>query len=419
MKQWIRLGLSFKKWLLRLAFGLFIFSCGILLIIKNASMDYKETTISAILIISGSVWLIFWVRKMLVLLVDIASRTDFKGKKNTVGIKNYLYNLKVLDKGPKIAVIGGGTGISTMLRGLKAYSSNITAIITVADDGGGSGKLRNELGILPPGDIRNCILALADTEPVMERLLQYRFKEGDLKGQSFGNLFLAAMNGVSGSFEQAVKDMSEVLAVKGQVLPVTSECVALCAELEDGHIIVGESQIGNHNETHKGKISRVYLDKNNVSAVEDSLLAIRQADIIVLGPGSLYTSIIPNLLVNTVCDEIKRSKAKKVYVCNVMTQPGETDDYSAFLHIDAIEKHSYQGVADYCIVNTGRFPKEILAKYKHEGAVPVRVDYSKFKKRGIRLITGDFFKLDRGYIRHDPDKLAMAVMEIVSGRYKV
>ena len=212
------------------------------------------------------------------------------------------------------------------------------------------------------------------------------YYEGDLKGQSFGNLFLAAMNGVSGSFEQAVKDMSEVLAVKGQVLPVTSECVALCAELEDGHIIVGESQIGNHNETHKGKISRVYLDKNNVSAVEDSLLAIRQADIIVLGPGSLYTSIIPNLLVNTVCDEIKRSKAKKVYVCNVMTQPGETDDYSAFLHIDAIEKHSYQGVADYCIVNTGRFPKEILAKYKHEGAVPVRVDYSKFKKRSYNFV---------------------------------
>ena len=218
-----------------------------------------------------------------------------------------IYHHTQLREGPQTVVIGGGTGISTLLRGLKQYTSNISAIITVADDGGGSGMLRKDIGILPPGDIRNCILALSDTEPQMEKLLQYRFKDGDLKGQCFGNLFLAAMTGISGSFETGVRNMSEVLAVTGTVLPVTSENINLLAEFEDGTVINGESRIGNHNSIHPGRIKRVYLDKDNVKPLDSAISAIKNASVIILGPGSLYTSIIPNLLVDDVAQSIAKS----------------------------------------------------------------------------------------------------------------
>ncbi len=266
---------------------------------------------------------------------------------------------RILIKGPKIVAIGGGTGLGTMLRGLKAYSSNITAVVTVADDGCGSGILRQELGMLPPGDIRNCVLALADTEPLLEQLLQYRFQDGTLKGQSFGNLFLAAMDGISSSFEEAVRRMSDVLAVTGRVLPVTLDNVALCAELEDGSVICGESKIGAHNSFHKGKIKRVYLEPSGAKPLQEVLDAIGEADIVVLGPGSLYTSIIPNLLVKGICPAIRKSKALKLYVSNVMTQPSETEGYSVYGHIAALEEHSYKGIVDCCIVINAAIPSDL------------------------------------------------------------
>lgn len=317
-------------------------------------------------------------------------------------------------KGPRIVAIGGGTGLSTMLRGLKAFSPNITAIVTVADDGGGSGVLRQELGMLPPGDIRNCILALADTEPLMEQLLQYRFKEGKLKGQSFGNLFLAAMDGISSSFEEAVKRMSDVLAVTGRVLPVTLEDVTLCAELEDGSIVSGESQIGHHGSFNKCRIKRVYLEPSAAEPLDDVLDAIYQADVIVLGPGSLYTSIIPNLLVRGICPAIKRSKALKLYVCNVMTQPSETDEYSVFDHIRALEEHSCVGIVDICIANNSFIPDDLREKYHNDGADQVVIDREKVIAAGIRLIEGDYASLKNNLVRHDPKRLAEAVIEVVA-----
>lgn len=315
---------------------------------------------------------------------------------------------------PKIVAIGGGTGLGTMLRGLKKYSSNITAVVTVADDGGGSGVLRQELGMLPPGDIRNCILALADTEPIMEQLLQYRFKEGNLKGQSFGNLFLAAMDGISSSFEEAVRRMSDVLAVTGRVLPVTLDDVTLCAELEDGCIICGESKIGHHGEFHKGKIKRVFLEPSGAEPLKEVLDAIIEADVIVLGPGSLYTSIIPNLLVKEICPAVKRSKALKAYVCNVMTQPSETDGYSVFDHIEALEEHSCRGIVDCCIVNNKPIPQSLREKYKNDGAEQVPIDGERISRAGIALIEGDYVSTDNGLVRHDRNKLAKAVIELVA-----
>jgi uncharacterized cofD-like protein len=319
----------------------------------------------------GGLLIFIGARRLVRTVLGAINANTFGPSINSEKLSSLLYDKRILIKGPKIVAIGGGTGLSTMLRGLKAYSSNITAIVTVADDGGGSGMLRQELGMLPPGDIRNCVLALADTEPILEQLLQYRFPEGSLKGQNFGNLFLAAMDGISSSFEEAVRKMSDVLAVTGRVLPVTLENVMLRAELEDGHVICGESKIGTHDSYHEGKIKTVYLDPPDAKPLGEVLDAISEADVIVLGPGSLYTSIIPNLLVKGICPAIKKSNALKVYVCNVMTQPSESEGYSVYDHISALEEHSFKGIVDCCIVNNAAIPRDLREKYKNDGAEQV------------------------------------------------
>ena len=274
---------------------------------------------------------------------------------------------------PKIVVIGGGTGLSVLLRGLKQYTPNITAIVTVADDGGGSGKLREDLGMLPPGDIRACLLALANTEPTMEKVFQYRFDEGALKGQNFGNIFIAAMNEIYGSFELAIKEASNVLSITGKVYPMTLEDVRLHAELENGKIIHGESKIPIEAIKEKCKIKRIYMNPKISYPLAEAVEAIKDSDLIVLGPGSLYTSVVPNLLVNNIVDTIYMAKAPKVYVCNVMTQPGETDEFGVFDHVNGILDHSREDFLDYVIANTEEMPEETLHKYITDGSRPVRL----------------------------------------------
>ena len=278
-------------------------------------------------------------------------------------------------KGPKIVAIGGGTGLSTMLRGLKRQTNNLTAIVTVADDGGGSGVLRQELGMLPPGDVRNCMEALANVEPLMGELLHYRFTDGSLKGQSFGNLFLAALNGISGgSFDQAVSRMSQVLAITGRVIPVTNTNVQLEAEFENGTKVLGESKIFYCKKRENCRIRRVRLLPERPAALEPALEAIREADMILLGPGSLYTSIIPNLLVEGVAQAIAESSALKIYIANVMTQEGETEGYTNADHIRAIFQHSLPGLFHLCLVNSATIPPEVLGRYAQEGAEPLHFD---------------------------------------------
>jgi len=320
-----------------------------------------------------------------------------------------------LSKEPKFVVIGGGTGLSILLRGLKKFTSNITAIVTVADDGGGSGKLREDLGMLPPGDIRSCILALANTEPTMEKLLQYRFTEGTLKGQNFGNLFIAAMNEIYGSFERAIKETCNVLAVTGKVLPMTLEDVTLCAVLENGEVLKGESCIPINVIKKGSRIDYIYMEPKISYPLEESVEAINEADIIVLGPGSLYTSVIPNLLVNNIVDTIYKAKAPKVYITNVMTQPGETDEYDVLDHANAILKHSNSDFLDYVIANTEEIPLSILEKYILDGSKPVllgRDDEKILKSKNIKLIGEKLIDIRKDYIRHDNIKLSKLLMEI-------
>jgi len=410
--RWFQIGLRFKRWLISGVLGLIFLIASLAVLLINTDISPIRWSISLFLGILGIYGIIICSRKIFIKFVDVYSNGIIKKPSNVSEIGDIIYRRKILSAGPRIVAVGGGTGTSTLLRGLKLYTSNITAIVTVADDGGGSGVLRNDLGILPPGDIRNCMLALAETEPVLEKLLAYRFTEGSLKGQCFGNLFLAAMNGISDSFEQAVKYMGEVLAITGKIYPVTEDNIHLVAELEDGTQIRGESRIGSHNLTHPGKIKKVMLNKPSVPPVKQAIEAIYNADVIVLGPGSLYTSIIPNLLVEGVAKAIAESNAIKVYVCNIMTQPGETENYTVGDHIEAIYSHVGRPFIDICIANNGKIKPDILRKYQNDGSNPVHIDYPVIKKLGVRLIERDLVRISKDLIRHDSDLLAQSIMEL-------
>ena len=312
----------------------------------------------------------------------------------------------------RVVAIGGGTGLSTMLRGLKQWDIDLTAIVTVADNGGGSGVLRQELGMLPPGDIRNCLQALANTEPTVEALLGYRFTEGSLKGQSLGNLFLAALNDICGSFDQAVARMSEVLAITGRVLPVTTTDVQLTADFSDGVTIQGECEIADYKKSSGSRILRVRLTPERPAPVEACLEAIEQADMILLGPGSLYTSVIPNLLVDGIADAIRASDAVKIYVMNLMTQSGETERYTGADHVQALFEHGGQGLFDHCLVNVLPIPPELLPSYAKEGAAPIDVDVRSLLRLGVRAEFAPIAAWKSGLVRHDPDALSAAIMEL-------
>lgn len=319
-------------------------------------------------------------------------------------------------QGPHIVAIGGGTGLSTMLRGLKKYTKNLTAIVTVSDDGGGSGMLRRDIGMLPPGDIRHCMESLANTEPVMQQLLTYRFESGTLRGQCFGNLLLAALNGVTGSFDEAVRSMGQVLAISGTVIPVTTTDVRLTATFENGAYVVGESNIFGFKKQQDCRIDHVELLPAHPKALPDALDAIAAADLILLGPGSLYTSIIPNLLVDGVAEAIAASDAQKIYVCNIMTQDGETEGYTAADHLEALQRHGREGIIDLCLANNAPIPHELAARYSEEDAELLRVDRERIAELGIALAEYPLLSAQGGYARHDPALLAQAVMELYRER---
>ncbi|MGQ9629801.1 MAG: gluconeogenesis factor YvcK family protein [bacterium] len=317
-----------------------------------------------------------------------------------------------LSKGPKVVAIGGGTGLSVLLHGLKEYTRNISAIVTVSDDGGSSGRLRQDFNILPPGDIRNCLVALADAEDLMSKLFQYRFDRQDgLSGHSFGNLFITAMTEVSGSFEKAIEQSSRVLEIRGSVIPSTLRNVRLGAEFVDGDIVIGESNIPQANK----RIKRVFLVPPDCPATPAAIEAINEADAIILGPGSLYTSIIPNLLVGGMVEAISGSRAKKIYICNVMTQSGETDDYTVSQHVSAIVAHGGRDIIDCVIANNGDVPLPMLRRYSKSNQFEVELDEEEVVKLGVRVIKDSLISADN-FIRHDAVRLAELVMSLIYGR---
>ncbi|MDD5238558.1 MAG: YvcK family protein, partial [Candidatus Omnitrophica bacterium] len=361
--------------------------------------------LDAIVIISGIIILILGIKMMLRSLIAAyipASKTE--------QLVDILYQRKHLGRGPRIVTVGGGTGLSMVLTGLKEYTSNISAIVTVADDGGSSGRLRQQFDILPPGDIRNCLVALADAPALMRDLFQFRFDaNSELSGHSFGNLFITVMTRLTGDFEKGIKETSKVLALRGQVIPSTLNNVVLVAQHKDGSVTEGEDKIPKVNKP----IDKVSLKPYQPQATPDAIKAINEAQIIILGPGSLYTSIIPNLLIKEITDSIVASGAIKVYVCNAMTQPGETDGYSACDHIKVMIKHSHPRILDYCIVNTGEIPSEVLNRYANQNSYLVVNDRKKIENMGYRVIEDDFGIVENDVVRHDPAKLARIIFGLI------
>ncbi|MCA1031533.1 YvcK family protein [Bacillus timonensis] len=318
--------------------------------------------------------------------------------------------MKKEGKQPKIVIIGGGTGLSVLLRGLKYYPVDITAIVTVADDGGSSGRLRNEMDIPPPGDIRNVLAALSDVEPLVEDLFQHRFQNGNgLSGHSLGNLILAAMTTITGDFVHAIQEMSKVLNVRGRVLPAANRSVVLHAEMEDGSIVSGESKI-----PYSGKrIKRVFLSPDHIEPLQEALSVIKQADLIILGPGSLYTSILPNLLVPKIGEAVKKAKGKKIYICNVMTQAGETLDYTASDHVEALNQHMNGSFIDTILVNDEEIPDFIRERYAQELAQPVFYDVEKLKSLGLEILHDKIISYEEKVIRHDTKKVASLLYNLL------
>ncbi len=415
---WLIPGLEIKRWFILIIAGAVLAAVGlciitglkpvyslIKLIMRITQMLPPEIIGWGLIAIGAICFFLGWLKTNYSLL-------DANNERNRHSVLEDLYRRRKLNRGPKIVAIGGGTGLSTMLKGIKKITNNITAVVTVGDDGGSSGKLREELGVLPPGDIRSCIAALADDEDLVAKLFQYRFKDCEgLSGHSFGNLFLTAMCAITGNMVKAVQESSKVLSIRGRVLPSTLDDMRLVAEMQDGSIIKGESNIP---ESGK-KIKRLFTEPANCKPLNEVIWAIHDADLIILGPGSLYTSVIPNLLINAISKAVNDSKAKKIYVCNIMTQPGETDGFTVSDHLKTLINHAgYNKIIDAVLVNTD-LPAELIAPYKNAGSHPVVVDKDEIAKMGIEIVQKNLIEDKRfedghsSFVRHSPGRLARTI----------
>ena len=414
---WLIPGLQVKRWFAMIFVGTLLIVVGILILFDIKPIFYTMQFISRVANKVSTEWLAFAV-------IMFGCALFFQGWKKSnlsiIGTNNSinneeellenLYRRRKLNRGPRIVAVGGGTGLSMLLSGIKNITNNVTAIVTVGDDGGSSGRLRESLGILPPGDIRHCITALADDEDLVTKLFKYRFKTGEgLEGHSFGNLFLTALYAITGDMVSAVKASSNVISIRGRVLPSTLDDMKLVARMKDGRIVHGESNI----PEAKGEIERLYTEPENCRALPEVIEAIKQAELIILGPGSLYTSVIPNLLIKEISEAIANSNAKKIYVCNIMTQPGETDNYKVSDHLKALIKHAgSKQIIDAVLIND-YIPEQLDEKYAKANSFPVKTDLSEIKKMGIKVCAKNLIEADeankRGLVRHSSRKVARAV----------
>jgi uncharacterized cofD-like protein len=410
--QWLYPGLGIKRWLLLAAVGVVLLSYSVLFAIGarwspelmnglGLGMFAERPFAAIVLALDGIV--------VGGLMVVVGAQHAWVFHKTTPETAKQIRATAKLARGPRIVAIGGGHGLAALLRGLKSRTSNLTAVVTMADDGGSSGLLRRDMGMPPPGDLRNCLVALADDESLMSRLFQYRFPDSaGLHAHSFGNLFMAALADVTGDFELAVQESTRVLKVRGRVLPSTLDDVVLHAQLEGGDSVSGESTIA-----ASGRLPRrVWLTPESPRALPQAIAAISRADLVVLGPGSLYTSVMPNLLIPEVRAAVRDTRALVVYVCNVMTEPGETDGYSAADHLDALQRHGLRGVVDVVLVNDEAVSEELLAAYRREGAAPVAVDEQRLRERGVRIMKAPLVS-ENGVVRHDSQLLAQALERLL------
>lgn len=402
--KWFYPGIRVKRWAFLSLLGLILMMVGVGGVMSYRGEAAPITFVYYANFLLGIMLLVLGFKNMLVSVVSLVM------PQKDSHLIDILYQKRFLEHGPKIVAVGGGTGLSMLLHGLKEYTSNITAVVTVADDGGSSGRLRQQFDIVAPGDIRNCLVALANEETMMQQLFQYRFdKDTEFSGHSFGNLFITAMTQLTGDFEKAVKESSKVLSIRGKVLPSTLEKVVLVAEHKNGKVTEGEAKIPKAGLP----IKKIYIRPNQAAAAPDAIRAIKEAELIILGPGSLYTSIIPNLLIEEIRGAIAASEVSKIYVCNIMTQPGETDNFKASDHIKELVRHTDPKVLDACILNVGRIPVQLFEKYKRENSIPVYADVQVIKDMGYGVIEEDLVSA-ADHVRHDSNKLARIFADLLN-----
>ena len=417
-RKWLYPGMHVKRWIVLLLVGFMAFALAgamaLAWVYRNFAVPepftdpvqavtlqfiphpFRELLVGAV----GLVLTVLAIWKLNASLMEVVSEPRQRER-----LVDLVYARRLLKTGPRIVTIGGGTGQAVLLRGLKEHTNNLTAIVTVVDDGGSSGRLRREFGALPPGDVRQCIGALAVAEPLMTRMLNYRFSKGNsLEGHSLGNLMMLAMADLTGNFESGIRELSRVLAVRGQILPSTLESVKLCAELEDGSTVSGESAVREADST----IKRVYLDRQHPTAFGEAIQAILEADYIILAPGSLYTSLLPNLLVPEVSQAVAESNALKLYVCNVATEPGETTHYGVAEHLAALKRHAPAEICGIVLVNDQTSIQSSNGTYELVGLPP-----EKRESDGVPIITADVIDMEIPY-QHSAVKLAQAVMQVYS-----
>lgn len=420
--SWLCPGINLKRWLLLFAVGVLLCALGLAMVFNYQLMGRAEellfqmtylttgsysnnlvVALGVLFLLIGFGVMLYGTRRLISSVVSVVV-PDKNGS-----LMETIFMQRKLTKGPAITVVGGGTGLSTLLRGMKYITNNCTAVVTSADDGGSSGRLRKELGIIPPGDLRNCLTALADREPLMERLMQYRFQgDSPLAGHCFGNLFIAAMAEAEGGMEAGLNATSQILKVRGRVIPSTLANIQLQAQMRDGSVVTGESEI----PKVRKRIAKMMMLPQDAPATQGAVEAIKDADVLIFGPGSLYTSVIPNLLVDGIREAILQSGAVKIYICNVMTQPGETDGYGAYEHVQALIRHMGAQFLDYVIVNDQDITVEQLRQYNAEGSMPITPDIDKIRSLGITVVPACLIS-KHDLVRHDPRKLARVLIALI------
>ncbi|MBE5813478.1 MAG: uridine diphosphate-N-acetylglucosamine-binding protein YvcK [Clostridiales bacterium] len=412
--RWFKSGAKMKRWILMILIGFALASYGMVRIVTEERFDFVPLAQIILLFVIGFVFVIIGLVQMQKRTLEMfVQETDSRVDDKNNNINTLIYNRKIYDQGPKIVAIGGGTGLSSVLKGLKNYTDNITAIVTVSDYGEATPESRRKLNAMPLDDIKDSFVALSKDEELMNNLLNTKFNNGVLKDLAFGDIYLTGMKQVCGDFTLSVEKSKDLLNITGRVLPVTLEPIQICAELEDGTVIESKDRIPDIVNTKTSKISRIYINPTNCRVAPGVLEAIQEADAIVIGPGSLYTNVIPNLLVKGVAKEIKESKAFKVYVSNIMTEQGQTDNYKLSDHIKAIHEHTGKGVIKYCIYDTGELIPEYIRKYNMQGQELVEIDSSETKAQDVYLMQREISHVSGEHIRHNPDAIAASIIQLI------
>lgn len=420
--DWLKASTKVKRWFLLILIGMILTCYGIAKILVTDELTFFELGKTVVIFVAGFaaiiVSVVFIQKRTLEIIIEANNTSTEKGKKAQSNLKSLIFNKKVYEEGPKVVVIGGGQGLNTVIEGFKKYTNNITAIVTMSDYGNLPTESRRALDALPLKDIKDSIIAMSDKEDIMRKLLNWNFQNERLRGLNFGDIYLTAMNESYNNISEAILKSTEVLNINGRVMPVTLDAITICAELADGTTIKQKDKIPEIVAEKVETINRIYISPSNCRPSPGVIEAIEDADVIVIGPGSLYTNVLPNLLVKNVSKAIKESKALKFYISNIMTEPGQTDNYSLSEHLKAIQEHVGTGLFEYCLADTGEIIPEFVRKYNKEGSDIVEIDSRKLTEYNVKVIQRNMSCVKDDKIRHNPDIIASTIIEMICNDLK-